>query len=123
MDRLQIVFAYRLTSDGHGIFTALVTGIDKPEPAIELALRNTGGSSCNTTRRLNVRQGYLVKGMYDDDPNYGDTHVDMDRRLRRIVGDWCVALRIHHPDGTVADDGTLRDSEINWSLFTTGSLN
>ncbi len=118
-----MVCAYRLTSDGHDRFVAILTGIYKPEPAIELALRATGGSWWNTVRWLSVRKGYLITGVYDHDPNYGDTPMDLDRRIRRLVGDWNVALRIHHPDGTVSDEETLLEAEINHVLASAGMLN
>lgn len=98
---------------------ALVTGDAQPDEAIVNALCYTGGTWQNRVTWLRSRQAYLVVGRYDDDPNYGDTPRDLDRRLRAVAGDFGVSLRVHAYGKLVMDEGSL----ISVELAATAQLN
>jgi hypothetical protein len=123
MTALHIDIAYHLDQDCRGKLIARVTGLDAPDEATEIALRETGGSWSNKVTWYEGRKAYFVVGMYDNDPNWGDHPANLDRRLRLIHGDWDVSIRITHPDGIVYNEGTLRSEEVNQALLASGSLN
>ena len=123
MASLHIEIRFHLDDHGGGMFSAWVTGLTKPNEATEIALRKTGGSWCNQVTWYSDHKAYLVVGIYDNDPNWGDHPAHLDRRLRRIHGDWSVSILITNNDGTVFEEGTLRASELYHHLAVTGQLN
>ena len=115
MRRLHIEAAYGGARVPNGLgeripiskFVALVAGDTKPDPAVERALRSTGGTWENRVSWAALRQAYLVVGRFDDDPNYGDNPQQLDCRLRRAVGDWGISLRVHAHGVLVYEGGAL----------------
>lgn len=105
------------------VMVALITGDPVPDPTAISVMKVTGGTWQNRVQWLKQRQAYGIWGLYDDDPDYGDTPADLDQRLRRAFGGWGIGITIRHPDGTFYRQGTLVQAQLDDHLARTGKLN
>ena len=106
----RIVFTYN--DLGTPRFMALVHGDEVPDTSVLDALQETGGSWNNDVTWLSGPNVYMVMGIHDDDPNYGDNPRALELRLGRVVGSASISLTIIAPDGPVFSEANLIKQEL-----------